>query len=331
MGHNFNPSSSSEWPLGRGNGNTRGKQLIDKANIRQPTPGPIRQHTGSGFTFSLPQVPTPPKVDRRNLGSKDDALHSHPVGNRALESPRSDNKIKGKHRKFVICETDDDDDCISLKGPDSPTDSVAKRRQGHVFSMKTLEAEFQEFPRPESWKGKETENHTHQTAKHTIPVIKLTPPPEGDIDQVDPSLLTVDKAYKTLLRKAEREARSLKRLVPLAWLTAEAKGIDINNTSALAEALRDIIEDRDRLSNLLPLAVTLCADQGITFDTNAFEALPQALEKVLSDRRRAKFAAEYNKREKQKLERRVNQLENRLSSFYDSKDEGEEEEENYIR
>jgi hypothetical protein len=108
-------------------------------------------------------------------------------------------------------------------------------------------------------------------------------------------------------------------------LIAEAENIDIHDSTALAEALRDIMDDRQKLTNLVPLAVTLCADQGIEFDSEEFDSLPQALRKVFADRDRAKYVAGHHKRARHHLEGRIQQLEFQLRL----RDNGEEEE--YVR
>ncbi|KAI3323568.1 hypothetical protein HD806DRAFT_522711 [Xylariaceae sp. AK1471] len=324
-------------------GKSRAKQLIDKASIGQPMPllpqppprparPSIEQGPASFLTYpvvelsrpvllndGLPAKPTSPRIDPRHLGSVDEALHSHPtqgllenLAGRCL--PKSDKSIKSRHRKFVICERDDDEQ-IFLREPKPSPDLLTERRRGRVFSTVGTEGSLHQFPNPDTWKTNQEDQGAEKLIECGVPTIKLSPPEEGDVQQVEPNNLSVGHAYKILHHDAEREVRRLRRLKglqPLAWLIAEAEGIDPNDTAALAEALRDIIEDRYKLNNLLPLAVTLCVDQGIEFDNKAFQELPQALEKILADRDRAQYVAGHHKRARQKLECRVKQLESEL-------------------
>ncbi|KAI1203893.1 hypothetical protein F5X97DRAFT_317912 [Nemania serpens] len=300
-------------------GNTQRKQLIDKSGISRP----VGVDSSASATLASieelrkfsPQIPNPPKIDTRNLGTAKEALNSHPIrlsGSGRLEryvgtllaSPdrepsRSEKEIKNYHRKLVIYESDDE---VLLRGPGPSKHLFGERQQGNGSR------------KPENAK-ENVEEGIEETIDCTIPTIRLVPPPEGDVEPLGTRFLSVDEAYKTLFQRSKRENRTLRGLLPLAWLLAEAEGIDIHDTAALVEALEGIIEDRQRSSNLLSLASTLCADQDIDFETGAFENLPRALDKVLKDREAAKFAAGHEKRVRQRLERRVIQLENTLSEL----------------
>ncbi|KAI1156688.1 hypothetical protein F4825DRAFT_446163 [Nemania diffusa] len=283
---------------------------------------------GHGFTISHPiqnaiehtllSAPKSPKIDSQNLGSANEALHSHPTGMWFDNSPQSNKEIKKQHRKLVICERDEDD--YVLIRPSRPSTSLlAEPQRGHVFPMEA-EAWFQEFPQFEN--SKTNEERVEQIADRTTPTIRITSPPEGDVDQ---TFLSADDALKILLKNSDRENRRLQHLRPLALLIAEHEGIDVRDTTALVTGLQKIIDDRKQLSKLIPLANMLCQDQGINLSAEAFDSLPRALDQILKERRAAKFAAQYNKRAKQSLECRVNRLEAQLSEIrYDG-------DEDYIR
>ncbi|KAJ8129625.1 hypothetical protein O1611_g4006 [Lasiodiplodia mahajangana] len=326
-----------------GVGNTWWKNLADTVSLEQPTlppsrsisrpikisaPYPISYPVEKLGEPALPAQPKSPRINPQNLGSANEALNSHSVGTwhdtLAEEPVKSNRETKNQHRRFVICERDDDD-YILLKGPEPSVDLPVERSQEHAPQTKASnKAEFQEFPKFRN--SKTSEERVEQPVDRMIPTIELVPPPEGDIDQVlDPRFLSIEGAYRNLLKDSNKEIRRLKRLLPLAWLVAEAEGIDIKNTTALAVTLEEIIADRDRLLRLIPLADMLCKDQGINFDTEAFEALPRALEKALKDRDAARFAAQHNRRAAERLERRIGRLEKELSDLrYDG-------EEDYIR
>ncbi|KAI1163682.1 hypothetical protein F5B18DRAFT_671937 [Nemania serpens] len=295
MGHNYERLLRPERLRKKG----AGKQLIDKTGIARPVGSQAVPPSAEELRkLSLLTVPKPPRIDTQNLGTANEGLHSHPTDT-LLETYHSDKEIKKWHRKLVICERDNEDYTL-LNGPVPSKDIFGKRRQGNGF-------------RKPDYAEENVEESVKKATDCTIPAIRLVPPPEGD---VEPSRsLAVDEAYKILFRRSERENRSLRGLIPLAWLLAEAEGIDIHDTAALVEALEGIIKDRQRLLDLLPLAATLCADQGIDPETGTLETLPRVLDRVLKDREAAKFAAGHAKRAKLKLERRVIQLENKLSDF----------------
>ncbi|KAI1109177.1 hypothetical protein F5Y14DRAFT_456310 [Nemania sp. NC0429] len=296
-------------------GNTLAKQLIDKSDIVRPVRIHAAVHPIPASIEELRKlgpltIPKQPRIDKRNLGTANEALHSHPT-DRLLAQHKSNKEIKNWHRKLVIY--GDDSDRIMLKAPDLPKDLCGERqREDGCRRPEEAERNFEE--------------RVGGTIRQTIPAIRLVPPPEGDVEPLESRFLAVDGAYKVLYRRSERENRGLSGLRPLAFLLAEAEGIDPRDTAALLEALEGMIEDRQRLRYLLPVAATLCEDQGIDFETEALENLPRALDKVLKERETARSAARHEKRAKQRLERRVLELDNKLSSL-----RCDEEEEDYIR
>ncbi|KAI0908899.1 hypothetical protein F4823DRAFT_639579 [Ustulina deusta] len=326
--------SSIEPPVGKRTGNDGDKYFADRASIEQPSPLPGTPHPylprPSANLDSSPQesrgftIPKSPQIDPRNLGSENEALHSHPcLEGLTWDSTQSDKETKAWNRKFVIYGRGDADHII-LKGPEHSETLVTERPRSPIFSSKARDATLELFPSPESWETN-GEKIVEEPADSAIPAIQLNPPAEGDTQKVDTGHLCVNRAYKDLHEKSERENRKLngqlRRLLPLASLLSEAEGIDIEDTQALKEALRDIIEDNRRLTNLWPLAVTLSADQGIELNTDEFGALHHALEKALADVKRAKFAAGHHKRIRKSLECRVRRLENELSSLRYAGDE----------
>ncbi|KAI1823584.1 hypothetical protein F4861DRAFT_549572 [Xylaria intraflava] len=328
---------------------TKAKQnlVADEAGIKQPASkqvphrirpcierisGPIllnpRERPGGAPPFE------PPVIDPRNLGSAREALHSHPIRQVSLTKRRileGNQDTKNQNRKVVVCEKDDDS--IVLISPRPPEDVLAKRRQGRIFPAHTREtmlreAERQDSPGPAGRETKHEEKKVGKSPERVIPAIEVSPPSDDETHQADPGLLSVDDVYKSLYNEYKRENRSLardvRRLQPLAWLVSEAESININDTAALAEALRGIIEDRQMLMKILPLAITLCADQGIEFNDAAFEALPEALDKVLHDRERARHAAAHHIRAKYILRSRVDQLESELLELKSERRNGKE-------
>ncbi|KAI0103715.1 hypothetical protein GGR51DRAFT_561647 [Nemania sp. FL0031] len=325
-----------------GVGNTWWKNLADTVSIGQSTSTPARSFSRPVISaptlipyyptetleeLALPTAPKSPRINPQNLGSANEALRSNPIHtshDRLAKDPtKSNEEIKKQRRRFVLCERDEDD-YVLLKGPNPSADSPVERSKEYLpLANSSDKTEFQEFPR---FRSSETNEGIEQNISRTVPTIELIPPPEGDVDQIlDPRLLSVEAAYRKLLKDTNKEMRKYKRLVPLAWLIAEAENIDIRNTEALVATLKEIIADNERLRRLVPLAEVLCIDQGINLDTDIFEALPRALEKALKDRDTAKFAAQHNRRAAERLERRVDRLEKELADLrYDG-------EEDYIR
>ncbi|KAI1131287.1 hypothetical protein F5Y10DRAFT_262255 [Nemania abortiva] len=325
-------------------GNSWWKQLADKASVGQPLlppsrptsrpiSRPIKISPPTLITYPIENRPREstsliaksPMINTQNLGSVSEALHSSPThvwpDSRAIEPPRSSKETKRQNRKFVICERDDNDYVI-IKGPTPPTDLPVESQEERTPPTH----EFQEFPSFRSSEADEEEGD-EQTVDPTIPIIRVIPPPEGDVNQIeDEERLSVEVAYKSLLKKCNGEIRMLRKLLPLAFIVSETEGIKLDKTEKLAEALQEIIDDRRRLAKLLPLAAILCKDQGINLDPKAFKSFPRALNQVFKDRDDARFEAQYNKREKERLERRVNRLEKELA---DLRHDGDEED--YIR
>ncbi|GAW19981.1 hypothetical protein ANO14919_094750 [Xylariales sp. No.14919] len=303
--------------------------LTDKTSIGQSLySGPPRTPARLSLT-SFPEylAPKPTRemfnslqIGTHNLSSENQVLRSNSTPS-SLESvaespPQSDKVIKAQNRKFAIYERVDSRS-ILLRGPEPLKDLLARHPQGQIISTQAWRATLERLPSSDT-RETNKESKIEEIGDYAIPVIRLTPPPEGDVQQVDLWRLSTNDAYKSLYEKSERENRTLKRILPLVWLTAEAEGLDTYDAVTLEYTLRGIIEDRQRL---LPLAAILCADQGIEFDTEAFEALPSALEKILKDAERAKFAAGHHKRARKQLESRMGRLENELLRFRNDVDE----------
>lgn len=233
MGHNDERLLRPGWLGKKESGKPPRKQLIDKSSITRPvriqaSVSPVPASVEELRKLSYLAVPKPPKIDTRNLGTANEALHSHPTGMLLARldrgSSHSDREIKNWHRKLVICERDDDD-YILLKGPGPSKGLLGGRQQGNVF-RKSENAEAN------------VEERVKKTIDRTIPAIRLVPPPEEDFEQLGPQSLSVDEAYKVLFRRSERENRGLKGLLPLAWLLAEAEGVDIHDTRPCRSARR---------------------------------------------------------------------------------------------
>ncbi|KAI1354052.1 hypothetical protein F5Y01DRAFT_312313 [Xylaria sp. FL0043] len=240
---------------------------------------------------ALPIIPKPPVIDPRNLGSGKEALRSHPT--------RSYKETETHNRKFVIF--NDNDGRTILKGPEESTEISLRSRKGQVLPVKARAEGLLPFPSPESWETNE-ERRMKKSADKEVPTILIEPPSPGEVQQhPDTEHFCVNRVYQDLHTKSQIENRKLNQEV------------------------KHLIEENSTLQNLLPVAKSLCAVQGIEFNTEAFEALPQALEKVLTDLNRARFVAEHHKRRKKELECRIYKLENELTSLrYD-------EDEDYIR
>ncbi|KAI1801846.1 hypothetical protein F4811DRAFT_532586 [Daldinia bambusicola] len=175
-----------------------------------------------------------------------------------------------------------------------------------------------------------TGRRERHSANFPIPDIVIsTPSDEGEPSKRRASsgdLLKPDDVYKVLWMKQAKEIRFLNEtqryLLPLAWLVAEAEGIDVNDLPALENALKVIISDRRKLFDLFPLAKVLAKDQKV--DVNDFKSFPKILKNVLSDRDNAKRLADYHRAAKLKLESKIAQLE--AEKIGESPDE-----EDYIR
>jgi hypothetical protein len=301
------------------------KTIIDKGDIGQPIPlvrgsRPLAPYPAEGLRPPVPpkDVPAnkldPLTMDKRNLGTAHETFHSNPpLGHLSTESSRDTRSRKSRNRKFVVLERDADDQVI-MREPALLTEPVAGRRQDIVFPKGAPESHIHELLSPEAMETNHISQSVKSVDRQSVPALVLSPPEEGNIRQVDPDRLSINYAYKVLHRKAEREVHKYARLMPLAQLVSEAENININDTAALAEALRKVVDERRELMDLLPLASMLCRESGVKFDKGAFKALPEALKKVLSDRDRAQYVASHHKRAREILEARVSELEHMLRS-----------------
>ncbi|KAI0539266.1 hypothetical protein GGR58DRAFT_524801 [Xylaria digitata] len=294
----INPNNSEELKCQDGHPEARtirGQQISDEAIAGQRLPELVH-------SLSLTSFPAYPAQELQTLPDED----------------RSGKKIKAQNRKFVILQRQDDDG-ILLKGPEPSED---EHQQDRIFSSKSWRAVLERFRGSSSEKAEET-------ADTVIPMIRLTPPPEGNVnmeensqkERVDIRHLSTIHAYKALHKDSEQENKMLRRLLPLVRLIVEAERLQNYDAAALENALKIIIEDRDRLTNIFPLATILCADQGIELDPDALDTLPQVLNRVLIDAKRAKHAAGYHKRARKELECRVSRLEGDLTRLRHGGDE----------
>jgi len=301
------------------------KTIIDKGDIGQPIPlargsRPLVQYPVEGVRPPVPPKDilanklSPPAIDTRNLGTAHETFHSNPpLGNLSIESSRYTRSRKSRNRKFVILERDEDEQVI-IREPALLTDSVAGRRQGIIFPKEAPENHIHELLSPEVMEVNHIDQGVNSVDRQSVPAVVISPPEEGNIPQTEPDRLSVDYAYKILHRKAEKEVHKYARLLPLARLVSKTEKININDTTALAEALRKIVNERRELMDLLPLASMLCQEDGTKLDRGAFKALPEVLQKVLSERDRAQYVASHHKRAREILEARVSELERKLRS-----------------
>ncbi|KAI1307815.1 hypothetical protein F5Y03DRAFT_393882 [Xylaria venustula] len=225
-----------------------------------------------------------PRINTHNLGSANEALHSHPITKHEAE------KIV-RNRDFIIYESENDGHII-LKGTKDSRDLSAERP---TFSEVIRDAALTESS---DRKNLEDEEKTGEKPTDTaVPIIHLAPPPEGDVQQVDTGHLCINVAYRDLHQRSHVENRVLHHMV------------------------RDLKGEIELLKGLLPLATTLCVDQGIECDITKLGTLQPALETVLADFRRAKHAATHHKRRKKELEARVRELEGELADLRRARDE----------
>ncbi|KAI1382449.1 hypothetical protein F4677DRAFT_458551 [Hypoxylon crocopeplum] len=225
----------------------------------------------------------------------------------------------------------------------------AERRKGRIFLPGQARGSFFEFPDPDAWNVEAAEFNSDDEDGHfwedagfdtvdepengigEIPSIIISPPDDTSINTgtTPPSregskpLLKVDHAYEVLWHKQNAQIRNLKCMLsilqPLAWLVSKAEGIHPeHNPAMLEEALKRIIQDREQLFDLFPLAEILAADQNV--DVNDFKLLPQALSKVLSDRDNARTLANYYHATKERYEKRIAQLEKEKEYQQDRED-----------
>ncbi|KAI1089080.1 hypothetical protein F5B19DRAFT_504998 [Rostrohypoxylon terebratum] len=329
-------------------------RISEPVPIKQAPPRPRRPSDAPGYMSQLyeltgsaasRQEPKKIEIKRENLGQAHEALRSHPVN----LAPRVDTTEKGvrvQNAPLKHIGKSGDLRSVVKTGAQSRRSSVerrrmadtkADRRKGRVFLNPQS---LYEFPNPENFESAEEETdgrvwedagfdapHTPATRKSPVPEITLTQPTPIDentpLQSEEPQkLLGVDDCYKVLYHGQVKELRGLRHtlryLVPLAWLVAEAEGVDLNDMGALENALKTIIADREKLFDLFPLAQLLAEDQKVDIDD--FKALPRALNNVMADRDSAKRIADYHKIVSRRLEGKIAQLEK-------GKDGGEDEEE----
>ncbi|KAI1265903.1 hypothetical protein F5Y18DRAFT_435387 [Xylariaceae sp. FL1019] len=328
IGTREQPSQSFFKSLFRGDGHaTKPKPALrDQLVISAPLPvvGLTPPHTTGHAVYpggnaaalskhSTPIFPPPSskvqavKINRANLASSPrEGLNSHPTAEwlddlsresakkvKAPERPLSEREraIKARNRKVKVYQPLEDGPIGFRNVEDLPArDVIAERRAGRVFATST---ENDRVP----------------------PVVNLYPPPEGDVQQVDTQGLTVDHAYQRLYKDSSRDVRrlngrikELERFKPLAWLVAEAQDIHPGDIEGLTNALRNIILDRERLAELLPLAETLATNTGLS----TFDRLQPALLKILEERDRAKSALFHQKQRNREAKLRIKDLESEL-------------------
>ncbi|KAF2968243.1 hypothetical protein GQX73_g5347 [Xylaria multiplex] len=295
----ISPNNSEELKYKDGHPQYDTRHLIDKASVGQILPELVhicpRQNLTSFPTYPVQELQMSPDGDR------------------------SRKKTKAQNRRFAIYGRQDDDS-ILLKGPEPSEYLSAEHQQDRTFSSKAWRTVLERFRSPVSEKAEEV-------VDSAIPMIQLTPPPEGNVtmkgdpQKVDKRHLSTIHAYKALHKDSEQENKMLRRLLPLVRLIVEAECLENYDAAALENALKAIIEDRDKLTNIFPLASILCADQGIELDPDALDTLPQVLNRVLTDAKRAKQAAGHHKRARKELECRISRLEGELSRLRNGGDE----------
>ncbi|KAI0193206.1 hypothetical protein EV127DRAFT_406057 [Xylaria flabelliformis] len=147
-----------------------------------------------------------------------------------------------------------------------------------------------------------------------IPTIRITPPSE----EVGQPSSSADSAPET-----EKDDRRLRhRLKPLeSWRTPEAEHVDVTDSVGLKKRSAIVIKDRSDLKKLVPLAQRLCAYLGIRYDLEALDTLPTALDKILSDLKKANYAAADYKRDAKRVKGRILQLEDYIRRLHDEQDE----------
>ncbi|KAF3066528.1 hypothetical protein GL218_09036 [Daldinia childiae] len=230
--------------------------------------------------------------------------------------------------------------------PSLSADVRAERRKGRIFLNSDPSRSLYEFPDPEVWSNEgddesddddqfwddagfedsdfddagfeeavfESTDRQYPTDS-SIPEITVSSPSDEESEtkrrMSSKDMLKPDDVYKVLWKQQTKETRFLNEtqrfLLPLAWLVAEAEGIDVNDLPALEMSLKSIIADRQKLIDLFPLAKILAKDQKV--DVTDFKSFPRMLKNVIADRDNAKRLAEYHRVARRKLESRVAQLE----------------------
>ncbi|KAI5861665.1 hypothetical protein GGS23DRAFT_611798 [Durotheca rogersii] len=289
-------------------------------------------------------------VRRENLGASREALGSHPVPKRSRDMK---GRAPARHTIPPTAGNGRDRPNLGSTEPVMTKDDVHERRKGRIFSGGEIADALHEFPDPEAWPSQDKDAHdsgfwedagfgdddTSRNNEVTIvaydPAIEhsnapmLTITTVGDDENaVSPAggnsisrgRLVVDDCYERLWAAQQKETRRLRRLLPLADLVAGAEDVGPNgDPGELEEALRTIIDDREALLSLMPLAQALADDQRIDIDD--LEALPLALDRVLEERNSARSAANHHKRMTRALEARVAELEREMDRLSLTKEE----------
>ncbi|KAI0022563.1 hypothetical protein F4780DRAFT_182664 [Xylariomycetidae sp. FL0641] len=307
------------------------------AELESPRPAPLPPRSKAAYGIppshsaplmplapGVPQTPyQPPKIDRRRLGTAGEALGSHPVSRRLHSSSQelpsqrahSPSAHKSHNRRVVVCPAAAESSVV-FREPEPSSDLLTERRRGMVFPGSFS---LEQFPPLATYDSDDSAAATvgdrvpmEGPVPQTVPQISLSPPEEGDVQQVDEEdpTLSVADAYKGILkrqqkrmRKAEaRAAMCLEEMEMLASLIAQANDLGPADITELVEALKIIIDDREKLSALVPLAITLAQDQRIPLTPEGFEELPAVLQDVLSKRDAAIRAADQHRRARSQLE-----------------------------
>ncbi|KAI1383601.1 uncharacterized protein F4822DRAFT_434714 [Hypoxylon trugodes] len=232
-------------------------------------------------------------------------------------------------------------------GSQETKDLKAERRKGRVFNEEDLPKDLYEFPSPDDWVTEdEAEEYFWEDAGfddiqepaseqkplvrrlETIPEIVITEPDdEGSAEQnrKKPRMqyknqLSVDNSFEVLYHKQTSQVRKLKGRVDclhvLAFLVAQAEDLDMDDLVAVHGALKHIIDDRDKLFDLFPLAKTLAKDQKL--DAKDVKALHRALKKVLLDRDNALQEVAIGKATIQRLKDQIESLRREGSDSLDA-------------
>ncbi|KAI0135011.1 hypothetical protein F4814DRAFT_443839 [Daldinia grandis] len=340
--------------------------LRPKCSINDPKLLP----TGSSrilpeLEYSKPPLKNP-TIQKKNLGTSQDALRSYPVGawlddsgkthppkEILLRSSAEDNeeevpRVVKSRRSFYIPSSS----AFPEPGPTNDiksglsADVRAERRKGRIFLNDDFSRSLYEFPDPEAWDGESGDESDgddqfwddagfgdsnfddagfeeavfeskgeQYVADSSIPDIVISSPSDEESESrrrmSSEDMLKPDDVYKVLWKQQTKETRFLNEtqrfLLPLAWLVAEAEGIDVNDLPALEMALKSIIADRRKLIDLFPLAKIVAKDQKA--DGNNFKPLPRMLKNIITDRDNAQMLAEHHRVARRKLESKVAQLE----------------------
>ncbi|KAI0889603.1 uncharacterized protein GGS22DRAFT_182946 [Annulohypoxylon maeteangense] len=286
-------------------------------------------------------APKPPprdvEIKRENLGGCHEALRSHPIA--PQPSPKERNvatrqtplKHTAKSGNSKAVAHDEPRTKGTTMEPRQKTDVKTERRKGRIFLDTT---DMYEFPNPDTFESSEEnddDGHIWEdagfddpqpvTKNESAPKITITQPSDDGYssmksEETPQRLLGVDDCYKVLYEGQTKEMRGLRNtlryLVPLAWLIADAEGVDPNDIDALEGALKTIIADREKLFDLFPLAQVLAEDQKVDIDD--FKALPRALQNVMADRDNARRMADYHRMASRRLEGRIAKLERERDS-----------------